>query len=287
MKNIKRPPVLLFIAVYNFAVVIVLLKDPSNALAFIGMSGGMLFLIWLVIEITKKIQVQDFEIRKPGWELIFGLLIIVIWDYAPLPRLAFGDKWSLGSILQKNIILVILPLIFLKLRKNSLSSMGLTTANWKKNLTTGLMAFLAMAIPSVFYSNTANLIFGGKLSLAQISLGFPLSFTYFLFMSGFSEEFFFRTFIQTRFSAILKSKTSGVLITALLFGLLHIPNIMRWYPGTTLAQAFCRAFFVQTFLGLILGVLWARTRSLIPGIFLHSGIDGLNNLSLIISRFGL
>jgi len=84
-----------------------------------------------------------------------------------------------------------------------------------------------MAIPSVFYSNTANLILGGKLSLIQISLGFPLSFTYFLFMSGFSEEFFFRAFIQTRFSTILKSKISGVLITALLFGLLHIPNIMR------------------------------------------------------------
>jgi len=45
---------LLFIAVYISAVVIVLLKDPSNALAFIGMSGGILFLTWLVIEITKK-----------------------------------------------------------------------------------------------------------------------------------------------------------------------------------------------------------------------------------------
>jgi len=71
--------------------------------------------------------VQDFGIRKPGWELALGLLIITIWDYAPLPRLTFGDKWSLGSILQKNIILVFLLLIFLKLRKNSFSSMGLIT----------------------------------------------------------------------------------------------------------------------------------------------------------------
>lgn len=287
MKDIKTPVVLFFIAVYISAVVTVLLKDPSNALAFIGMSIGLLFLIWLIIEITKKVQALDFEIKKPGWELAFGLLIIVIWEFAPLPRLAFGDKWSLGFILKKFIILVVLPFVFLKLRKNSLSSMGLTTTSWKKNFKTGLIIFIAMAIPSALYSNTASLILSGKLSLAQISLGFPASFIYFLCMAGFSEEFFFRAFIQTRFSIILKSKIGGILITALLFGLIHIPNIMQWYPGTTVAEAFCRAFFVQTFLGLIFGVLWERTRSLIPCVFVHTGVDGLNNLGSIISRFGI
>lgn len=286
-KDIKTPSVLGFIAVYIYAVVSVLLKDPSNALAFVGMSIGSLFLIWLIIEITKKVQAPDFEIKRPGWELAFGLLIIVILDFAPLPRLDFGDKWSLGSILKKNLIWVFLPFVFLKLRKNSLSSMGLTKASWKKNLKAGLIVFFAMAIPSAFYSDTMRLILSGRLSLVQIGLGFPISFTYFLFMSGFSEEFLFRAFIQTRFSIVLKSKVGGILITALLFGLLHIEDIMRWYPGTTVAEAFCRAFFVQTSLGLIFGVLWERTRSLIPCVFLHSGIDGLNNLGSIISKLGI
>ncbi|MFQ5891678.1 MAG: lysostaphin resistance A-like protein [Candidatus Methanofastidiosia archaeon] len=106
-------------------------------------------------------------------------------------------------------------------------------------------------------------------------------------MSGFSEEFFFRAFIQTRFSTLLKSKVSGVLIGSLLYGLLHIPNIMQWYPSTTLVEAFCRAFFVQTFMGIIFGVLWERTRSLIPCVFVHSGVNGLNNLGWIISKLGL
>lgn len=311
MKDIKTPAVLLFVAVYIFAVVIVLLKDPSNALAFIGMSMGMLFLTWLIIEITKKVQAPDFEIRKPGWELVFGLLILVVWDFAPLrylylsmvdglshlifqvwdlasfPKLEFDDKWSVGFIFKKILLLVVLPFVFLRLRKNSLPSMGLATNGWKKNLTTGLIIFLAMAIPSAFYSDTASLVLGGKLSLSQIGVGSLASFTYSLFIAGFSEEFFFRAFIQTRFSAILKSKISGVLIASLLFGLLHISNIIHWYPGTTVAQAFCRAFFVQTFLGLVFGVLWARTRSLIPCVFVHTGVDGLNNLGHIISRFGI
>jgi len=279
--------------------------------AFIGMSIGILFLIWLIIGITKNTQIPQIQIKGPALELAFGLLILIIWSFAPLryfylsmvdgithlilvvwhsaslPNLAFGDKWSLGFILKRNLILFVLPFVFLKARKNSLSSMGLTTTDWKKNLRTGLIVFLAMAIPSAFYGNTASSILSGKLSLVQVSLGFPASFTFSLFMSGFSEEFLFRAFIQTRFSTVLKSKVGGILITALLFGLIHISSIMRWYPGTTLFQAFCRAFFVQTFLGLILGVLWERTRNLIPCAFLHSGINGLNGLVSIISRLGL
>ncbi|MFQ6093181.1 MAG: lysostaphin resistance A-like protein [bacterium] len=284
MEDIKTPAALFFIAVYISALVMVVWKDPSNALAFIGMSIGMLFLIWLIIEITKKVQAPDFEIKKPGWELAFGLFIIVIWDFAPLPKLEFGDKWSSGFMLKKCIIFVALPFAFLKFRKKCLSSMGLTATGWKNSLTTGLIVFFAMAIPSAFYSNTASSILSGKLSPSQVGLGFPLSFTYYLFMSGFSEEFFFRAFIQTRFSTVLQSKIGGVLITALLFGLLHIPNIMRWYPGATVAEAFCRAFFVQTFLGLIFGVLWERTRNLISCVFVHTGVDGLNNLGWMISK---
>jgi len=131
-----------------------------------------------------------------------------------------------------------------------------------------------------------RLILSGKLSPSQIGIGFPVSFTYFLLMSGFSEEFLFRVFIQTRCSLLLKSKIGGVLISPLLFGLPHFSGIMWWYPGTKLVQAFCRAFFVQTFMGILLGILWERTRSLIPGVILHSGINGLNNLGWIVSRFG-
>ncbi|MFQ6089617.1 MAG: type II CAAX prenyl endopeptidase Rce1 family protein [Candidatus Methanofastidiosia archaeon] len=130
-------------------------------------------------------------------------------------------------------------------------------------------------------------MFKCKLSLSQIALIFSVSFTYFFLMSGFSKEFLFRAFMQTRFSMILKSKIGGVLLGSLLYGLLHIPNIMQLYPLTTVAEAFCRVFFVRTFMGIIFGVLWERTRSLIPCIFEYSGVNDLNNLGWIISKLGL
>ncbi|MEA3500142.1 MAG: CPBP family intramembrane glutamic endopeptidase, partial [Candidatus Marinimicrobia bacterium] len=199
----------------------------------------------------------------------------------------FGDKWNIGLIIKKTIIFAGLPFLFLKFRKNSLASMGLTSKDWKRNLWIGFIIFLALAIPNAFFvSNTGGEILSGKYSAPQVGIGLFSSFIYFFLMAGFSEEFFFRAVIQSRISYLLKSSVSGVLITSLIFGLGHIHGIMQWYPETTIGEAFCRAFFLQTFIGIMFGVLWERTRNLIPCVFVHSGVDGLNNLFSIITKIG-
>ena len=287
-QDLKTPTVLVFIAIYIFAVVLVFKNEPENALTYIGLSIGILFLCWWIIDLTKKITIQDIKIKKPGFELIVGLLILIIWDYLPLPKIDFGDKWEIGVIIKKTIIFVGLPFLLLKFRKNSLQSMGLTSKDWKKNLWVGFIIFLALAIPNAFFvGNTGSEILSGKYSVPQVGIGLFSSFIYFFLMAGFSEEFFFRAFIQTRISYLLKSSVSGVLITSLIFGLGHIHGIMQWYPGITIGEAFCRAFFLQTFLSIMFGVLWERTRNLIPCVFVHSGVDGLNNLFSIIAKLGL
>ncbi|MEA3500685.1 MAG: CPBP family intramembrane glutamate endopeptidase, partial [Candidatus Marinimicrobia bacterium] len=126
-EDLKRPLVLFFIAIYIFAVVLTLLNEPENALAYIGLSVALLFLCWWIIDLTKKITIQDIKIKRPGLELIVGLLILIIWDYLPLPKIDFGDKWNIGLIIKKTIIFAGLPFLFLKFRKNSLASMGLTS----------------------------------------------------------------------------------------------------------------------------------------------------------------
>ena len=51
----------------------------------------------------------------------------------------------------------------------------------------------------------------------------------------------------------------------------------------TLSETFYSAFFMQGFMGLIFGVIWDRTRNLIPGVLVHSGINTLNNMGNAIS----
>jgi membrane protease YdiL (CAAX protease family) len=275
--EVKSPVVFLFGAVFVFAVVLSMLSDPSQGLVYIGISTGIVFLVWLIFDVTKKMQVADIQVRKPWLELAFGCLMYFVFEFTPY--LDMGDKWNLGEVLKKGLLFLILPYVFLRLRKYPLSSMGLSLSNWKQNLKVAGIVLACMAIPSVFFiSNTAGLILGGQITLTQAVPALMIYFIHNVARSGLPEEFFYRVFVQTRFSQVLKSRLGGILVTSLLFGLTHIPNVMRWYPEMTLSEAFCSAFFIQGFIGLVYGVLWERTHNLIPGTIVHSGINALNNV---------
>ena len=276
-EELKSPAVFLLGAVYALAVVLSVLSGPLQGLTYVGMSVGVVLLVWLILDVTKAMQVADTQVRQPWLELAFGCLVYLVFEFGP--SLDFGDEWHLGGVLKKGLLYAILPCIFLRLRQNPLSSMGLSLSNWRQNLKVAGIVLACMAIPSVlFVSDTARLILGGQIALAQAVPALLIYFIHNVAWAGLPEEIFYRVFVQTRLSQVLKSRLGGILITSLLFGLVHIPGILRWYPETTLCEAFCRAFFVQGFVGLVLGVLWERTHSLIPGTIVHSGINALNNL---------
>jgi membrane protease YdiL (CAAX protease family) len=275
----RSPAVLLFGAAYMLALVSASREAPAQALVYVALSGGILLLIWFVVDLTRKIQAATIEIRGPWLELGIALLIILVSCFVPLPQLQFGGKWDLGQVLLKLILLFVLPVAFLRLRGNSLSSMGFSLLNWKHNLKVGGIVLACLAVPTaLFVGDTASLILNGKLGVSQALLAYPALFVHNLALSGLTEEVFYRAFIQTRLSQVLGSRLAGVLITSLVFGLVHVPCIRQWYPDITLLGAFARAFFMQGFMGLLLGVLWQRTHNLIPGMIVHSGINALTAL---------
>jgi membrane protease YdiL (CAAX protease family) len=275
--EVRSPAVLLFAAVFVFAVVLSMLSAPSQGLVYVGISVGIVFLVWLILDVTKEMQVADIQVREPWWELAFACLVYLVFEFTPY--LDFGDKWDLGEVLKKGLLFFILPYVFLRLRKHPPSSMGLSLSHWMQNLKVAGIVLACMAIPSVFFiSDTADLILGGQIALTQAVPALVIYFMHNVVRSGLPEEFFYRVFVQTRLSQVLKSRLGGILVTSLLFGLTHIPHVMKWYPEMTLSEAFCSAFFIQGFVGLVHGVLWERTHSLIPGTIVHSGINALNNV---------
>ena len=88
------------------------------------------------------------------------------------------------------------------------------------------------------------------------------------FMNAFKEEFLFRGLLQTRMEALMGSPVDGMVVSALIFGLIHIPSGgFRAYftnPASALAYA-----LVTGAGGLALGYLYLRTRSLVPGTLIH------------------
>ena len=271
--DLKSPAVILFAAVYLLALALALLSDPLQALIYLGMSLGTLLLIWLILDLTQKLSVADIQVKGQWLELVFGCLFFLVFQFTP--DLYVDRQWALGEILKKELLYFVLPLTLLLWHGYPLSSVGFSFSHWKQDLKVAGIVLACMAIPSVFLiSNTAKLILGGQISLFQALPALFLYFIHNIVRSGLPEEFFFRVFLQTRLSHIFKSRLGGLLIVSLLFGIVHIPS----YSEMTLAEAFFKSIFLQGLMGVMFGVIWDRTRSLIPGVLVHSGLNALNNV---------
>ncbi len=111
-----------------------------------------------------------------------------------------------------------------------------------------------------------------------------------IFGIALPEEFFFRTLLQSSFSERLGS-VHGILLASLVFGLFHVPtNFMVYYmiygdSAASLLYALIITFIAQSQVGLILGIAWHRTRSLMLPVTLHAIHDIIEMLPLFIVMF--
>ena len=126
-----------------------------------------------------------------------------------------------------------------------------------------------------------------------IALAAPFCFVWMTIEAGLTEEFLFRVLLQTRLAAWLKSETAGVLLMALVFGLAHAPGYvlrsahlmegMSGAPDPLTAAAYSIA--VVSPIGIMFGVLWARTRSLVLVVLLHGWTDLFPNLAPFVTTW--
>ena len=85
--------------------------------------------------------------------------------------------------------------------------------------------------------------------------------------AGLCEEFLYRGWLLSLFSAALGSVWLGLLVSSILFGLAHVYQGPKAIPGTGI-------------FGIILGILFIVSGSLIPGQLLHTVVDLNNGLAL-------
>ncbi|GAB4378996.1 MAG: hypothetical protein Kow0042_27970 [Calditrichia bacterium] len=136
-KEIQSSSFILFALVYLLALVLSAWASPWQALVYLGLSLGIVLLVWLIIGLTEKIKPEDIFVNKPVTEILFAGVLFIGFEYIRFPSLGFGEKWHPSSILYKEIWLFILPGIFLWLQRYSFPSMGFSLSNWKTNLRIG------------------------------------------------------------------------------------------------------------------------------------------------------
>jgi len=203
--------------------------------------------------------------KSPGtWEDYAALLIIWLPVALPVPyRLmyrVFPYPPPLTHTLAILMALNTAVAAFVLLRR--LDGVGYAVA-WGRGFTANFAIhfaiFAALAIPIGL--KMGFLVFNPSLARARSS---PLTALGVLFFTAWPEEFLFRGLLQNLLSRAMKNQWVGLIVASVIFGFSHIfhapsPN---W-----------KYMLLATIAGLFYGHVWMKTRSLLPGTFVHALVD--------------
>ena len=246
---------------------------------------------WLL---TRGAEAPPIEVKRPALEsgvllsylavVYAGLFLIYGMSAARAaqPPGAQQELLVMGLKLAVHVVLPALLLVLLGAKLSPLWQAGLSGRKfWRTLIVVGaiILALLCVVSPSLKNIAATNTPFA---TLAWIA---PVSFVWIAVEAGLNEEFLFRAVLQTRLSAWFKSAWAGVFVTSLIFGVVHAPGLfMRGGPGvdgwsTDPWQVVAYTFGVLAPMGLLFGLIYARTKSLLLVVLLHGLVDVLPNMS--------
>jgi len=252
-------------------------------LLFLLLIGGLALLAYILLP---QVKPRSLSILAPHKEALFACTYLVLW---------FIFAWNFGGLVNEVthwLTLVALPVGLLHLLRRgqgveggvrqTLRSIGVTRENLGASLRLALLVGLISA-PVVVWGSAKQRELWEIIVSGRVLYLFPLAFIFMLLLPGFTEEVFFRGILQSRLEAILGSELRGLLLATFLFGLYHLPyayHLEGWPSYGNLPWAVSQVF-IEGLAGLLIGVLWLRTRNLFAGVFLHSFLNAFVGMTMI------
>jgi membrane protease YdiL (CAAX protease family) len=203
--------------------------------------------------------------------------------------------WRSESELGHWLSLVLLPLaLVLSLNRgrhaplsSALATFGLRRGTLLRGLGLTLVLGLLLGLLQVFLSRSGPGVLEAFRNGTALYL-LPLSFLLMVATAGFTEEFFFRGFLQTRLEGLLGSRVGGLVLASLFFGVYHLPYAYlnpHWPSAGDWGAAWTAALGQGIPAGLILGGLFLISRkNLVACVVLHALVNAFPAMGLI--KFG-
>jgi uncharacterized protein len=250
---------------------------------------------------TRKSAPLPLTVRNPFRESALLLLylvfvaVVLVKGFGPAGRIIQEPQRALAIFALKLVLFVTLPALLLVLfERYSLSDLFPLSFR-SANLWPALWMSVAALAMQGFLGRGLRDISDASLSSRALLFGVPLSLLFLLFEVGLVEEFFFRTLLQERLASTLRSPWGGLVVSSLLFGLVHAPGLyMRpavtqeaLGPHPSLFLAIGYSIVVTSVAGFFLGVLWMRTKNLAVVAIVHAVTDFLPNLVPFCKNFHL
>ena len=202
------------------------------------------------------VQLFDFNVwnLQPYQGLVrgfFGRLQQGVYGLDGLPTWAVQDVFVAVSSTVKQLIPFLL--LFLVLGYNR-QSMGLVRPHWK--------------LTAVLVGSAAVIGLASGILLRAPLIQFAGLYLIGILVNALPEELFFRGFLLARLEKLFANPLNALVISALLFNLVHVP--IELSRGASPLTAVLGIFATGYPSGLIWGYLYLRTRSIIPGVLWHA-----------------
>lgn len=301
MKAMKRiAPVGIYLAIYlGFLWLLnareeLPVTEPLMILLIIG--GGFTLAAWLL---SLRARPRAWTVRQPRVEakVMLGLwLAVTVFVTWGLPALrATGGLAGEASVLAgKLAVFVLVPLaLFCWLWRYRPGEL----LQWPPVFRGQWLPLLGMSALLVAFQLVAGRaprdLAALDPSLWQVTLVLPVAAAWLVLEVGLVEEFFFRALLQSRLAAWTRSPLTAIVVTALLFGLMHSPGLYLRPEITgeavgvspSLLHAVGYSILITSTTGFFLGVLWHRTRNLWLLAIVHAVNDLVPGLSGFIRLF--
>jgi len=211
---------------------------------------------------------QEYNDNLKKYDKKDGMLAILLFAITIIMYALIGILYKNNSFIKDNIkiigclfdlLLIIVTIIFVKLRKQGLETIGLK-GRWKLSIILGGILSLFY-----FYCNCLDHLINGEKLISITSILFLM--VYFLLVAK-CEEFVFRGFIGTRLNGLIKNKYIVVLITGLLFVIMHFPY--RMTAANMSLSDFDIGWLINLFIfHLIMSFIYMKTNSIYGSIIPH------------------
>lgn len=294
--------VLAYAGVYLLSL-LVLGRSPSfesgEYLAVLLIFGlGFSLAAWLA---SIGIKSLPLPVRQPRRETgavfaylaVFALLFLGWGLSAIKATVATGQAQEWLVLIAKMLAMVVLPVwLFHRMGYRWRELVGGFSLKHGHGRVLVIMALLLLALQLTIGRGPAQLAALNE-PVWLIAVMAPLALLWMTLEAGLTEEFLFRVLLQTRVAAWLRSETVAIVIMAIVFGLVHAPGYvlrdahlmegMTGAPDVLTAMAY--SVVVVSPIGLMFGVLWARTRNFWLLVLLHGWTDLVPNLAPFINTW--
>ncbi|MBU1142954.1 MAG: CPBP family intramembrane metalloprotease [Firmicutes bacterium] len=212
-------------------------------------------------------QVNQFS-KIDGLLAVFLFLLyigIVVYDNSNVDWLSTESHVIISGLLR--VIVVALPIfIVLFLRKQSISSIGISNRNFMKStyfaLSLSILYFIGALVYSLIVKN--EIIFKVNHTLFYYVV-------YYFLISAFNQEILFRGFVSPRIRYVIKNRWLSIAIVGVMFSLMHFFSALAfqfWDFGRAIDYVWIQMIYSFGF-HVIAQLLYQRYNNLIGPVILH------------------